>query len=356
MIRRKLIILLISCACATGNAQDIHFAQSAQIPILINPANTGLFMGWERVILNHRQQWSSVQSPYVTTNGSFELNIGKPEKHDKAYLGAGINFYSDVAGDSKFGVTTGSLNVSAIVPLADKHTVAAGMQFGSGQQKVNYDNLTWASQFNSTDGAFDNSITVGEPVGIASNFYFDMGMGAVYRYRNHNVSFGRAEILRRAHAGIALFHLTKPTIDFGGARTRMDSKLVLHGDILVNIPGSKLAVEPNFAYFKQGPFSEQLYGALLKIEIKSGTKYTGIYTESYISFGAKYRVNDAVIPEFFLELDAFKVGLSYDMNLSFTEASRYMGGFEISLQWANLNTALFKSHNSKGFKKPGPGA
>ena len=349
-------MVIFICACMSCKAQDIHFAQSAQIPILINPANTGLFQGWERVILNHRQQWTSVQSPYITTNGSFELNIGKPENHDKAYLGAGINFYSDVAGDSKFGTTTGSLNLSAIVPIADKHTVAAGMQFGGGQKKVNYDNLVWASQFNAADGAFDNAITVGEPIGIASNFYFDMGIGAVYQYRNHDVSFGKGEILRRGHAGVALFHLTKPNVDFGGATTRMNAKLVAHGDVMVNIPGSKLSIEPNFVIFKQGAFSEQLYGTLLKIEIKSGTKYTGIYTESFISFGAKYRVRDAIIPEFFLELDAFKVGLSYDMNLSFTEASRYMGGFEISFQWANLNTALFKRRNSKGFKKPGPGA
>ena len=44
------------------------------------------FYGMERVILNHRQQWSSVQSPYVTTNGSFELNIGKPENTTRLIL------------------------------------------------------------------------------------------------------------------------------------------------------------------------------------------------------------------------------------------------------------------------------
>lgn len=354
---RKLLVGILILLSGTGTqAQDIHFAQSAQVPVLINPANAGLFDGWERIILNHRQQWTSVQSPYVTTNGSLELNIGKPEVPGKAYVGVGLNFYSDVAGDAKFGTTQGSLNVSAIVPVADFHTVAAGIQIGGGQKKVNLDALTWASQFDSQNGGFDPSIAVGEPTGIASNFFYDMGMGAVYQYRNHKVGFGKGEVIRRGHFGASLFHLTRPQLEFGGSVERLAAKFVVHGDVMINIPGSKVSFEPNFAIFKQGIFSEQLYGALLKISIKSGTKYTGIYTESFLSFGGKIRVKDAFIPEVFLELDAFKIGISYDMNLSFSEASRYMGGFEISFQWANLNTALFKRRTSKGFKKPGLGA
>jgi type IX secretion system PorP/SprF family membrane protein len=350
----SLLVLVIGSSVA--NAQDIHFAQSAQVPVLINPANAGLFNGWERIILNHRAQWNSVSSPYVTTNGSLEMNLGKPDVPGNAYVGLGLNFYTDKAGDAKFGTTKTSLNVSAIVPVHDHHTVAAGIQFGGGQKSVNLDQLTWASQFDGSTGTFDNTIGVGEPIGIASNFFFDMGMGAVYEYKNHNVGFGAGEILRKGHFGLSMFHLTKPKLNFGGSVERLDRKFVIHGDVMVNIPGSKISIEPNMVIFKQGIFTEQLYGALVKIAVKSGTKYTGIYTESFFSLGAKMRVGDAIIPEVFLELDAFKVGISYDLNLSFSEASRYMGGFEISFQWANLNTALFKRRGSKGFKKPGLGA
>ena len=358
VIGKRTVTLVVALIIGSGTlfAQDIHFAQSAQVPVLINPANTGLFVGWERVILNHRQQWSSVQSPYVTTNGSLEVNIGKPQIAGKAYVGLGLNFYSDKAGDAKFGTTKASINVSAIVPLEDRHTVSAGLQIGGGQKKVTLDNLIWASQFDHSTGTFDNSIAVGEPVGIASNFFFDMGMGAVYQYRDHSVGFGKSEVLRRGHFGVAMFHLTKPRLNFGGSTERLDRKLVVHGDIMLNIPGSKVSLEPNLAFFKQGIFVEQLYGLLFKIAIKSGTKYTGIYTESFFSIGGKMRLGDAFIPQVFLELDAFKIGLSYDMNLSFSEVSRYMGGFELSFQWANLNTALFKSRGSKGYKKPGLGA
>jgi len=86
MIRFGFIFIFIGSFSSYFTAQDIHFAQSAQVPTIINPANAGLFQGWERVILNHRQQWTTVQSPYVTTNGSLEFNIGKPENHDKAQL------------------------------------------------------------------------------------------------------------------------------------------------------------------------------------------------------------------------------------------------------------------------------
>jgi len=47
--------------------QDIHFSQNDVTPLLNNPAMTGIFMGNHRVVLNYKEQWKSVASPYKTT-------------------------------------------------------------------------------------------------------------------------------------------------------------------------------------------------------------------------------------------------------------------------------------------------
>ena len=54
---KRLVGLYVMMMCGTSYAQDLHFGQTAQTPLLVNPACAGVFDGWERVILNHRNQW-----------------------------------------------------------------------------------------------------------------------------------------------------------------------------------------------------------------------------------------------------------------------------------------------------------
>ena len=46
-------------------AQDIHFSQFDETPLLLNPANTGIHHDL-RVITNYRDQWQSIGAPYKT--------------------------------------------------------------------------------------------------------------------------------------------------------------------------------------------------------------------------------------------------------------------------------------------------
>ena len=74
----KKFIFLISLSVASfGFAQDIHFSQSSEVPLLINPGATGAFNGWERVIVNHRNQWLGANTQFMTTSLAVDLNILK---------------------------------------------------------------------------------------------------------------------------------------------------------------------------------------------------------------------------------------------------------------------------------------
>ena len=54
----KRVLAIIFCTAASFSwAQDIHFTQTQEVPMLINPAATGMFNGWERVSVNHKNQW-----------------------------------------------------------------------------------------------------------------------------------------------------------------------------------------------------------------------------------------------------------------------------------------------------------
>jgi hypothetical protein len=88
----------------------------------------------------------------------------------------------------------------------------------------------------------------------------------------------------------------------------------------------------------------------MKARLKNGTKYTGIYSESYFGFGLIHRVKDAIAPQIMLEFGSYKFGLLYELPVSQISQASF-GGFEVSFQWANTRNALFKSRNSKGFIK-----
>ena len=68
------------------------------------------------------------------------------------------------------------------------------------------------------------------------------------------------------------------------------------------------------------------------------SQYTGYYRNVNLYLGAFYRVGDAVVVmSKILVKGAYGIGLSYDFNISpLVSASRYKGGFELSLSYSGL--------------------
>ena len=170
--------------------QDVHFVQSSTTPQLINPATAGVFDGWERVSISHRQQWLSIGSPYVTSQLSADLNLLKNENGtSKGYLGVGINFYSDVAGDAKFGTNKFSLALNGIIQVTEEQTASVAIEIGGAQRSGDVNKLEWGNQFNGQDG-FDSQIASNE-ANISSFIHPDFGLGVFYRFNGHKSTFLR---------------------------------------------------------------------------------------------------------------------------------------------------------------------
>ena len=73
-------------------------------------------------------------------------------------------------------------------------------------------------------------------------------------------------------------------------------------------------------------------GALIRYVLKESSKYTGNVKGSALSIGGGYRFNDAIVIAAIMELAKWKMGISYDVNISgLRDVSLGKGGFEISL-------------------------
>lgn len=339
----KKIIIAVSLLVSLGiHAQDLHFSQTAQTPLLINPAAAGVYDGWERVIINHRNQWLGAGTQFMTTSVAADANFGKSRMNDKAHVGLGLMFYNDIGGDSRFGNQTGSLTLSGILPMGGGHILSAGIQGGFGSRKADLSSVTFSSQWTGT--AFDQSILSGES-NMGSFRYIDASAGIYYVFDGGQSSFKRNDDFK-LQLGVAGFHLNKPELKYTTVSgDRLHRKFVFHAAVISDIAMSNWSIDASALQFIQGPHLETILGMMMRYRFQDGTKITGNFQDAYFGFGAYYRLKDAVIPSVMVEWRGFRFGVSYDVTVS-TMRKAYSGGsLEFSLSYTNLSHALFKSRS-----------
>ncbi len=325
-------------------AQDVHFSQATETPLLINPANTGFFQGYFRANVNYRNQWQSMGKAFQTTNLAVDAGLFK-SKRRKSFLGLGLVIYQDAAGAAKLRRSTALANISGLVKVSKKSVLSAGICGGAIGTNADYNKLTFASQFNGNE--FDTEeLSNGESVIFRSFTTTDLGAGLAYEFGTKKLDQDHDDEIK-VRLGAAAYHLNRPKQEFAaGANYRMPVRWVGSMVSVVDIKDTRFSLTPTFIYQRKKTAYEILAGSYLKMRLETGTKVTGEKAQNSIGFGLFYRSKDALIPQFLLELGDYAVGLSYDVNISgYKAASKYMGGFEISLRYNKLASSLFATRS-----------
>ena len=78
-LRITTLALAVFTFTKTTTAQDIHFSQFDETPVQLNPATVGV-QHEIRGILNFKNQWQSIGSPYRTYAFSFDARLLKNKK------------------------------------------------------------------------------------------------------------------------------------------------------------------------------------------------------------------------------------------------------------------------------------
>lgn len=349
---KSFVLLSILVSGFNLTAQDIHFSQVAETPLLINPANTGFYNGYVRTIVNYRSQWASMGKAFQTINFSADAGLFK-SKRRKAFLGLGFVLFQDKAGSAKLTKTTAMVNISGLVKVSKKSVLSCGIYGGAVGNTANYNNLTFASQFNGNE--IDPQAANGESVVFRSFTTTDVGAGLAYEFGTVKLDQDHDDVTK-VRVGFAAYHLARPKQEYApGSTYRLPIRWV--GSIMSNIDfeDTRFTLTPTFVMQKQGQRDksipsvypirgafEYVVGSYLKVRMATGTKVTGEKTQNAIGFGLFYRSKDAIIPKVLLELGDFGIGMSYDVNVStYRSASRNMGGFEVSLRYNKLANSLF---------------
>lgn len=318
-------LLLFSFLCLFFfkiDAQDIHFSQFYETPLLRNPALAGIFTGDYRLEAVYRNQWNSVTIPYQTGALSGEIKFPVGERHD--YLTGGLQLTYDVAGASHFQTTQVLPVINYHKSLSDVRNMylSVGFMGGFTQRQFNPAHLTFDNQYN--NGKFDPTAPSGEHFEKYKYLYADMAAGLSF-----SSTFGKNV---NWYAGIAYYHFNQPKLTFFDNQTiELSPKWEYNAGLSAPLSDyAKLIIEYN--QLKQGHYSEVMAGGLLgyAIQLRQGAQEQ----MNMIYGGVFVRWDDAVIPVVKLELDQYVVGFSYDINISkLSKASRGFGGFELSLSY-----------------------
>jgi type IX secretion system PorP/SprF family membrane protein len=336
---KKIYTLIVSVFLAgTTLAQDIHFSQYWENPILVNPANTGLIPADLRLAMNYRNQWSSVASPYKTFsfNGDYLYKT-----KGTADLGFGLNIVRDVAGDTKFSTTDIQFAVSSILSLDDYNEISIGIRGGFMQKSMSPADLIWGNQYQ--NGTYNAGADPGENLLLDGGMKGDISAGIAYVYHTSD-RYMTANDEFNMRLGFSYNHINKPKHTWTDITTdTLYSNFIGSAQFLIGMPNSRLSILPSFLFMKQGPSKEIMFGSLFRYRLQDAAQITGFIKGAYLSLGAHIRLKDAIVPTLLLEFDKYAIGASYDLNISsLRTASGMRGGFEVTLRFQTPNPYLFK--------------
>ena len=324
------IFILFQCLYSIG--QDIHFSQFLASPLNLNPSLSGVFDGDYRFVANHRNQWQSITTPYKTFSASFDSKITR-FNIPKSYIGLGILLNTDKAGDSEFGTTQIGLSISyhKIISSDSSLIISGGINLYYNQYSINYNNLTFNSQYDGNQ--YNSNLSHNEVFPNSQISYFDVagGFNIFYLIPAENTLGDKIPL----NTGISFFHINKPEQSFYDVEAiELNRKIIFYVNSKFKIQ-EELSFLPSFIYMRQGKLKEFDLGGLFKYNIDN-IAFHAFY------IGGWFRMKDAGIIKIGLDYQNINLGISYDINTSkLSTASNGLGGMELSLKYIFNKTRPF---------------
>lgn len=325
-----MISVFILLNTAFSYAQDFHYSQFQYSPGNLGAGNTGAMNSDLRIAANHRRQWASVTVPYQT------FSIGADHKLESyasilKNWSAGILINHDKAGDGALSILNASLSAAHRF-LLDKDSVYSinlGVSAGFTQKSIDFSKLTFDNQF---DGdIYVAGSTTGENPDNTKLSNADIGTG---------ITLQKTTTQYNLTIGMQMRHLNRPNQNMYNGEAVPQSIFSQYFAMLQYPLNNQIILQPAVQYSRQLKFAELVLGSEAKLIMKDET------TSRYAVIGGLFfRNKDAIIPSVAIEYNKFRIGFSYDLNISgLKTASNGKGGPEISLIYQSIKIKSKTQH------------
>lgn len=313
-----------------AGAQDLHFSQWFNSPLLTNPANTGFIPDADyRLGANYREQWSTVMSvPYRTMSIWGDAQVFR-NRIENGWMGLGGVLLRDEAGSATLTSTSAYGSVAYHQMVGYASLITAGFNVGWVNKRVNTSNLKFPDQF---DGqVFDTKIPTSVVISQPNVNYFDMQVGMNYAYFPTNKMY--------LNGGFSVQHINRPresffTTDPVGYDSKISPRYIgfVNGSFKVN---EQVILNPMGYYTAMAGASESVIGLNAVYNLEDGG-------DQQVIGGLYYRTGDAIIPMIGFIYKNLRLTFTYDVTTS--SIKHYDGGFG-AWEFGLINQGFYNQYN-----------
>lgn len=326
MRMRKIYLAFLACLLLkNASAQDPNFSQFFVSPLTLNPALTGKFNGDFRIAGNYRDQWPAISKAFITSTASFDAPLLRNRISELDTWGVGVIAMTDktangILSTNSIGITTAyhkGLDEDGL------HQLGLGFQGTYFTKRLDGTKLNFETELDDHGGW---TLPSGEAVDNRefNISYFDLSVGALYN--------GSTDGYNNFYLGISAYHLNKPKETFVNDNIEylLEPRITAHAGGAIPIGDVSRTIYLSSLFSRQAGASNFVAGGAVGLMMNADeesptTFYAGLWTRFN-------NVNDALIPYLGLEFGGFRLGASYDVNISSLKtASQSRGGIEISL-------------------------
>ncbi len=321
-LSKKIITCLLLIYCSnTLHAQGLHFSQYYNAPMLLNPANTALMNDKDfRFGANYRNQWAKIPVPYKTMSAFADFQALKNQNLTN-WMGLGLAFFNDVAGDGELKLTKIQGSLAYHVEMGERNMISAGVSCAYAQRSVDFNKLTFDMQW---DGfKFDPSKSSQETNTTASTKFYDVGAGINFLFFPSENGFLKISI--------GADHLNQPTETFYNSSNTLRIRPTANIDALLPL-NEGFSLNPSVYYTNQNNSYELVYGTLAIAYM--GGDHQG---STSLVLGAFNRWNESAIGVFGIQWGGLRFMTSYDFTISkLSKDNKGNGALEFGIiYWGN---------------------
>lgn len=316
----KIIFFIAMCISSAGllHAQDLHFSQYFNAPLLVNPANTGFAPDDDyRIGVNYRNQWASITpNPYKTMSAWGDVQLFN-DRFESGWVGVGGALLRDVAGSGGLTATRGFASVAYHQLLGYNSLLSGGFNVGFINKRIDLTKLTFDRQWNGK--FFDVAAPSGENFAYNSVTYLDLQAGLNYALFPTENAY--------VNIGFSVMHINRPRESFfasGFADTRIDPRFTvfLNGSFKLN---DQWILNPNIYVSKMGTAYETVAGLNAHYNVSGDGHIQAIG-------GLYLRLKDAFIPMVGFQLTDLAITVNYDAtSSSLGSYNQTRGAYELSV-------------------------
>lgn len=313
-----IFLLLGSFISGHLSAQDIHFSQYYNTPMLQNAANTALMSDRDfRITSIYRNQWSSIPAPFKTFAVAGEFQTLRNDQFTN-WLGIGFYGLSDKAGDGDLAMTAYGMNMAYHLMLSESSILSVGIGASYNTRSIDFAKLSFDAQW---DGfSFNKSLPNGESRTLEKATYTNVIAGINYSY------FPSENIYFKIGAGMA--HINRPRVSLlEGSANKLGFRPMLTTDAIVVLDRGWKVTPSAYLTFMQKA-TNIIAGATIAKDFQGmdsdlpGYFYSGVY----------YRYKESVIALIGIEWSDVRLTMTYDITTSgLARANKGNGAFEVSL-------------------------